>query len=304
LNQTLWFNSLICIAGKPVFYKTWYEAGIKYIYHLLEGGKWKTLDELSRNHNVQIKLLDYLGILNSIPVEWRRIIKNGILVDVDSYQHNITKLCSCTKINKAVYTELVRKTCEIPTRRWEKWNEELGEDIPELDWLDAFPRIHQCTSSTRLRSLGYRFIIRDVLTNTRLIHMGKVDTVSCYLCKSEDETIIHLYWHCHVTKRLWERLKSFVLEKANIHVRLDPLELILGISRRNSDQGTADIVNLLSIIVKNFIHSCKCRNIFPSEEGLVERIKNTELIERAIAKKRGMPAYLNHCRKWNWMSDS
>jgi len=56
--------------------------------------------------------------------------------------------------------------------------------------------------------------------------------------------------------------------------RTTDLELILGISRSNPDQGTADIVNLLiSIIVKTFIHSCKCRNIFPSEERLVGRIR-------------------------------
>jgi len=304
LSQTLWFNSHIRIAGQPVFYKTWYDSGIKYIYNLLDGCKWKTLNKLSRDHNVQIKLLDYLGILSSLPIEWRRIIKNENLVALDSYQHNITKLCSCDKINKIVYMELVQKICTIPTRRWEKWMEELGEDISELDWLDAFPRIHQCTTSTRLRSLGYRFLIRDVLTNTRLIHMGKVDTVSCYLCKSEDESITHLYWNCYATKRLWERLKLFIMEKASIQVKLDPLELILGISRKNPDEGTAEIVNLLCIIVKFFIHSCKCRNVFPSEDGLVARIKGTEAIERTIAEKKGRPAYLSHCRKWNWMCES
>jgi len=302
LNQTLWFNSLICIAKKPVFYNTWYEAGIKYIYNLLNGDKWKSLNELAKDHNVRIKLLDYLGILSSIPVGWRRLIKNECRDIKETHQHNITKLCSYSKGNKPVYMELVQKTCEIPTSRWEKWTEELGEDISEVDWLDTFPRIQRCTTSTRLRSLGYRFIIRDVLTNTRLIHMGKVDTVLCYLCKSESETITHLYWDCYVTKRLWERLKSIILEKTKTHIRLDPVELILGISRRSPDTGIADIINLLCIIVKNFIHSCKCRNVFPTEKGLICRIKGIEQIERAIAEKRGISAYRNHCRKWHCMS--
>jgi len=132
--------------------------------------------------------------------------------------------------------------------------------------------------------------------------MGKGDTVLCYLCKSQSETIIHLYWDCYVTKRFWERLKSIILEKTKTHIRLDPVELILGISRRNPDTGIADIVNLLCIIVKNFIHSCKCRNVFPTEKGLICRIKGIEQIERAIAEKRGISAYRNHCRKWHCMS--
>ena len=42
----------------------------------------------------------------------------------------------------------------------------------EVDWLDSFPNIKKCTSS-RLQSLGYRFMLRDVITNTKLIHNRK-----------------------------------------------------------------------------------------------------------------------------------
>jgi len=306
VNQNIWFNSTIRIANKPVYYKSWYTAGIKYINNLLDGNKWKSPLELEQEFDIKINLLDYLGILNSIPVTWRRILKldhyNGNNMNGDTYTSNIDKLLSCKQVNKSVYMELVSKKCCIPTKRWENWLEELGEDISELDWLDIFPRINKCTTSTRLRSLGYRFLIRDVLTNTRLTRMGKALNEFCYLCKTEVESISHLYWHCAVTKRLWERLKLFLLEKANINLTLDPLELLLGASRENPDESPPELILLLSIVVKNFIHSCKCRNTRPTEEGLLCRIKSTQKIEYTIAKKNGAAALRNHQRKWYWMA--
>ena len=98
------------------------------------------------------------------------------------------------------------------SERWFKWAFELNLNLEmsEFEWLDNIARIPKCTTSIsiRLQSLGYRFMIRDVLTNNRLIHMGKSDTNLCYICKREVESTCHLYWDCPNNKHLWECLKS------------------------------------------------------------------------------------------------
>jgi len=305
LHQTIWFNSCIRIANKPILYTRWFNAGIKYIYNLVHHNRWKSIGELHQEFGIDISLLDYLGILNSIPPSWRKLIKNNIdIVPIeDSYVTNIDRLCKLDKVNKTIYKELVERICREPTDRWLKWNEELGENVSELDWLDSFPRIHKCTTSTRLRSLGYRFLIRDVLTNTRLIHMGKADTVNCFLCNAEVETITHLYWNCPSTRRLWERLKLFTLETMDILLELDPLVLLLGITRTRSDEGPPDIIYLLALIVKSYIHYCKCKKSFPTEAGLISKIKYIRNIELSIAVKNGTRSELNHRRKWFTMGN-
>jgi len=300
LHQNVWFNSCIKVASCPVIYTLWYNAGIKYIHNLVHHNRWKSILEIEQEFGLKIILLDYLGILNSIPLNWRKLIKSNVekyIID-DSYVANIDRLCKLDKVNKTIYKELVEKISKEPTDRWLKWMEELGEDVSELDWLDSFPRIHKCTTSTRLRSLGYRFLIRDVLTNTRLIHMGKAETVNCYLCNTEPETITHLYWNCQSTRRLWERLKLFILETMDILLELDPLVLLLGITRTRSDEGPPDIIYLLALIVKSYIHYCKCKKIFPTEIGLISKIKYIKNIELSIAVKNGLRAELNHRRKW------
>ena len=171
-----------------------------------------------------------------------------------------------------VYKELAHRASEPPTKRWLSWVTELDLELSELDWLDSIPRIINCTTSTKLQSLGYRFIIRDVLTNHRQVHMGKVDTNMCYICKSEVETIEHLYWVCPNNRRLWERLKHYIKETLGLKSPLGPLELLFGVSEQGPEEGPAEIVILLSTILKNYIHYSKCKNIIPTENGLVKNI--------------------------------
>jgi len=133
--------------------------------------------------------------------------------------------------------------------------------------------------------------------------MGKADDTYCYLCKSETETITHLYWSCFKTKRLWERLKEFLFDKTGIKLVLDPLPLLLGVSRKNPDEGPVEIINLLSLIVKSYIHGCKCKNVLPTEQGLISKIYYIKKMELAIAQKNGLSSELNHQRKWHWMED-
>ena len=78
--------------------------------------------------------------------------------------------------------------------------------------------------------LGYPFMLRDVLTNNRLIHMGKSETVICYLCNAATKTIAHLYWDCPHNGRLWERSKLFLLDNFNWEVKVDPTEMLMRVS--------------------------------------------------------------------------
>ena len=232
--------------------------------------RWKSLNEINIQYGIQPKLLEYLGILNAIDIKWRRQIKTKQLVNiVDTYNSNIDKICKMDKVAKEVYKELCQVKCEIPTRRWHKWVTDLNLELNELDWLDCFPLLYNCTTATKLRSLGYRFLIRDVLTNNRLFHMGKVETTLCYICKLEIETIHHLYWECPNNKRLWERLKYYIEEKFTWKVLVDPIEMLMGISTLDHTQPMPEVFNLLCLITKKYIHSSKC-NLDPEEPDLLD----------------------------------
>ena len=122
LSQALWFNSSICIAGKPVFYINWFKGGIRYVADLVQEHRWKTLNEINSEYGIQPKLLEYLGILNAIDIKWRSQIKSAELLNFeDTYVYNIDKICNMEKVTKEVYNDLCQVKCEPPTGCWHKW---------------------------------------------------------------------------------------------------------------------------------------------------------------------------------------
>ena len=51
-NEIIWHNKFITIAGKSVFYQSWYEAGVKYILDLTtEDGNLMTLNVFQISQN-------------------------------------------------------------------------------------------------------------------------------------------------------------------------------------------------------------------------------------------------------------
>ena len=300
LGQTIWFNSCIRVGKKPVFYKRWYNVGIRYISDLVTNNKWKSIQEIAEEYYINLGLLEYLGILNAVPVQWRRLIKeyNDEIPREDEGTSNIDNICKMVKVNKETYQKLTQVKCEMPTNKWHGWVTDLNLSLNELDWLDCLPLIHKCTTSTKLRSLGYRFMLRDVLTNNRLIHMGKSETVMCYLCNAATETIAHLYWECLHNRRLWERLKLFLIDNFDWEVNVDPTEMLMGVSNTDTTISMPLLYNLLCLITKRYIHSCKCKGTIPHENGLIQNFRYIRRIEFNIAQKRGANAIKNDARKW------
>jgi len=62
-NEIIWNNQHITIAGKAVFYRSWYEAGVKYIKDLIsKDGKFISLNVFQRTFGIKTNFLRYLGL--------------------------------------------------------------------------------------------------------------------------------------------------------------------------------------------------------------------------------------------------
>ena len=78
--EIIWTNKFVTIAGKSVFYRSWYEAGVKYIKDLLtEDGNLMTLNAFQHTFGIKTHFLQYLRLLNAIPTRpsWKKKLKTN-----------------------------------------------------------------------------------------------------------------------------------------------------------------------------------------------------------------------------------
>ena len=248
LQQHLWFNSTLKVNNQPNFNRRLYEAGITKIENLVEGGRWANHTTLNNTYNTNINFMELMSMLHCITKSWKNTINSVKQSNLYEYKTKLTQIIKCKKATQLICGHLVKEKCIIPVYRLENWVKDLDIDLDGEDWLDNLISIYKASTSTQIRSFDYKFQMRDVMTNTKLFKMGKSNTRICYLCKSHNETIIHLYWDCHSNKRLWERLKR-TLRKARIKTPSNPTFYLLGLSE--NAEPIQPIAHLLCTLTKN-----------------------------------------------------
>jgi hypothetical protein len=76
-DSIIWFNSLLKIEGKTLFYKELHDKGVTYLSDLVnENGRFKTIDEIWGQFNCRINCLNYFGLVSLIKSKHINFEKN------------------------------------------------------------------------------------------------------------------------------------------------------------------------------------------------------------------------------------
>ena len=113
-SSPLWYNSLIRVENRPVFYKEWFLKGITKVEHLMDdSGKFLSLATFQTIYNMTVPPLTFLGIISSIKLLQRYIPHTRILIEQERF---LTKFLKSKKPRRIVYKKLVSEKGESPTK--------------------------------------------------------------------------------------------------------------------------------------------------------------------------------------------
>ena len=136
-----------------------------------------------------------------------------------------------------------------------------------------------------------------VFTNTTLSKFGIVESPLCTFCGTEDETLEHLFVLCHHPKLFWREISNW-LQLGNIHTAIDltnPVNIMFGLLSDINDHFMS--VNHLILIGKQTTFLCRRKNILPTFNIFLAKLKNIVKIEEFLAKQKNK-IHL-HLEKWS-----
>ena len=108
-----------------------------------------------------------------------------------------------------------------------------------------------------------------------------------------EETIIHLFWECQISRDFWNSVEMFLNNKGlNITVNYETISL--GMSSLNKDNN---IVNCVLILAKYFIFCSKYKKIIPNIDQFIQYLYKRQDIEKIIASKKDKLTV--HTNKWS-----
>ena len=212
-EQVLWLNSLIRINNKPIFFKDWLEKGITKVKHLqmTKNNAFLSLNAFASRYDLKLRPLDFCGLLSAVKSLLRTVPET-----VELGEHNPEAFCE--KIMKSqrpgplIYKKLIKAKGLIPRNSQHKWLQDCDnlDDENAFNWELAYRMAQKCTKSTKLIEFQFKFLHRRIPTNNFLFKIGKKENDNCTFCHRCSETLIHLFWSCHVTSSFWKRVADWL----------------------------------------------------------------------------------------------
>jgi hypothetical protein len=306
LNQSIWWNSNIKINGKPLYQKKWDEAGIKWIQDIItekDNGtrRWKTIEEIREEYNLTIKTMDYNSIKSAIPRDWKQGIKNNIEIEEEEDYKLIDQLKDSKKPTKYIYEELVKGKREEPIKALNKWRRDMHMTTENRIILKRHTENHWSTLNNKIRSFNFNFLNRNIPYNKRLMDMKLRQDAKCSSCGGT-ETLLHMYWYCPKKFRIWLHVSDLHTRLSGNRMELTKENCLLGITKEIDNQQRKKQEILLNLLIRHYIHLCKCSDDMEvSITGVELYIKSFLKIEKECAKKKGTIQCFND--HWNGWTD-
>lgn len=277
LSSPIWFNNMIRIGNKPVFYQHWFNHGIQYVNDVIdEHGFFISLEMLQQCYDINVNFLNYMSVISAIKKA------------ANNYKKDTYKLCcpfipACLQVffksrkgSKDMYKILINNNV-TPTGQL-KWGEILGED---LIWKHIFKLPFTVTVNTKLQWLQYRINHRILATNKFLCKIKLIDNPLCTFCKLEDETVEHILWNCEIIQNFLQDIDYWFLS-GGVSLPLNKLNFIFGdISKIRK----GDPYNLIFLYTKQYIYNSGCFLKDLSLSAIKEKLKYMYNLEKIMAVK-------------------
>ena len=222
LSESIWFNRFVSVEKKAIIFKDFFMIGINKIGDLYENdGKLIHFDKLSQLGLLSELYFQWMQLIDTLPVKWKELSRNNpspINQAVSKYTLYLQETPTAITLPltcKALYAKLIKQTQTKPTSQpyWEQSirnaDDEYHPHEITIDWKKIYLIPRRPTIESYTRSFQYKIINNALFLNKKLFNMRYVESPACSFCNQDDESLIHFFCECHVTRKLWKDLQKF-----------------------------------------------------------------------------------------------
>ena len=194
------------IDNRPVYYKLWSCKGIQNVTDFLKDpNTFLSSHELQERYNGKTNFLVLHDLKSSL-----KSLRESRSLSTTSSQSFLQSFLKAKKPTKVVYEKLVTLKQKTPFRSQEKWLADCElEGHEAIDWKSVYLLPFKCTKITKLITFQFKLLHRRLAANSFLKKIEVKESDLCTFCKTETESLIHLFWTCGVTSIFWQEFKQW-----------------------------------------------------------------------------------------------
>ena len=280
-NQLLWFNTHLRISDKPFLFKKAYNEGLLYIAQIFDTNgdiiPFETLCPM-----FQLTTMQYNSLLEAIPKEWIKVIKEEARKFDYDHKDNVDKII-CKRKPSRWYYQCVTCTDTPAFDSYVKWQSKLQSPLSYSEFLKCIANIKVHSNYVKLHSFQFRIMYNAIILNDKLKNWKIVSNDMCTLCGEHKETIIHFFCECKEIKKLYIYVQNYLKIECNNNdeIELDKWKILFNAVHPNKKH----IANSLILIAKHYAYVTRCKKQRVTVSGLFEMIENCKRCELYNAKQ-------------------
>ena len=247
MDLDIWNNHEIKIATKPIFYESWHKAGVTKVKHLLNpnSGKLLTYQEFVNLFKIKPSFTVYYGILHAIKNKWNISPSGRQSQTMKQNWYDDEENLS----NAALHKIIVGNKYQPPTN--ENRIISYGVEPSEIKKIYKWP--FSVTNNTKLIMFQFKINHNIIYTRDKLKRANIIPDDLCYLCKSEQHTIQHMFLKCSHVALFWNEFFDWWSQATNENIQLPDSTILYGPANPPKHHQP---LSLALLVAKYFIYKC------------------------------------------------
>lgn len=226
-NAPLVGNNMFAPSINDNAFKVWSERGLRTIQDLYVGGTFGSFEHFKTHFDIpNSHFYRYLQLRSFVSTHTPSFPS----LQTDSLLDKLIKIPPHFKETiGSVYSILKTSNLEPLTSLKNKWEEELGTNISDLEWQSTLKNIHSSSICLRHSVIQFKIIHRLHWSKTRLAKIMPDIDPTCDRCEVEPATLEHMFWSCPKLSDFWNSVFVFLSKALNVDIEPSPFVGIFGV---------------------------------------------------------------------------
>ncbi len=292
----IWNNKYILYKNKSIFLQQWFDSNIVLLSQLFDQhGRLYNYAEFMQRYGIPVTPKDFSIVFDAVPSGVISLFKNPdshnnlpILLNVT--ETAIGKACfmSNNKNRNKIIRQLFQQNIISTPSALSYWSTFIGD----INWEKVWLLPHKFLLTNKVKEISFKMLHRFYPTNHYIQRLKKDNDVNCKFCDSVDETLVHLFWSCPLTRKLWSKLVRFVREHIYRQFDLCWKNVLFGFIEYDKNLNSQFyLINLLVILTKFYIHRTKFSGKKPNLPELLAYLKQYVISISDCENKKAVKTY-------------
>lgn len=259
----IWNNEEITIRNKSLFFPRWVNNGIQNIISLFDSsGNILSYEQFLSHHCFPVPFREFNLLIKAIPNGLIQLIKNHLSHgSLSVLQYNlclegvdlVDKKCNNKHIRQMLQS---RKT--ITPRGKFYWT----SFVQDINWKKTWLLPSKYCITNKVKEVNFKILHKIYPVNEVISKYADIQS-DCTFCGSVDETLIHLFFECQMTKLFLNDLNKYLFEHLDIDYSLSMKDFFF-YYENPENKSLEFVVNFFVLQAKFFIHKQKWQKLQPS----------------------------------------